>query len=106
MCHEMRRVEPVDWRYAAAIVGLIRYLKWLGEKAPGWVIGSDYLDYDPTCINEKDYLQFVEEMFQREMHHRIAEDLLKNGADSEEQIKLVNDKLSANNGFFALVKLK
>ena len=33
MKDEMVCLEPFDWRYSAAIVGLQKYLEWLGTEA-------------------------------------------------------------------------
>ena len=96
MCHELKKIEPFDWRYAAAITGLVEYLKWLGDKAPNWSIKEYSLEYDPVYITEQDYLNFVEYKYSSEMHHCIVEELLTERADTEVQIKSVNDKLSAN----------
>lgn len=96
MSKEYSVLEPLDWRYAAAMTGLAEYLTWLGDKAPDWEKKDDYLRYDPEYINEHDYLGFVEYKYHRDMHHKIIEDILREESPSENQIKQVNEKLSAN----------
>lgn len=96
MSKEYRVLEPLDWRYAAAMTGLSEYLTWLGDQAPDWEKKDDYLRYDPGYINEHDYLGFVEYKYCQDMHHKVIEDILKEENPSDDQIKLVNEKLSAN----------
>lgn len=42
MKDEMVCLEPFDWRYSAAIVGLRKYLEWLGvDEEPNLIITED-----------------------------------------------------------------
>lgn len=90
----LERVEPLDWRYSAAIVGLNEYLEWIN--ASEWQLQSEYLEYNPELITESNYLRFVEHKYPDDMHHLLAEELIEVETPSEEQIKLVNEKLTAN----------
>ena len=90
----LERIEPLDWRYSAAIVGLKEYLTWVG--ASNWKLQDEYLEYNPESITESDYLKFVEQKYSDDMHHVLAEELLLEEEPSEEQIKLINEKLTAN----------
>lgn len=96
MNNDRQTLEPFDWRYAAAIVGLVDYLKFLGDKAPDWELRQEQLEYHPEYINKTDYLKFVEYKYSNDMHHLEAEEVLQVENPGEEQIKYVNDKLKAN----------
>lgn len=95
-------VEASDWRYSAAIVGLIKYFNYLyvkgiEDKENLYQINDDILKYNSEAITEENYLLFVEEFFSKEMHHVFVESILSNDEITEEQEKLVNEKLKANN---------
>ncbi len=94
-------METSDWRYSASIVGLIKYFDYL--VAMGYEVESnlyniddDVISYNSESITEERYLLFVEYYFEGAMHHRIIEQILVNSEFTDEQIKLVNDKLKAN----------
>ena len=54
MKDEMVCLELFDWRYSAAIVGLRKYLEWLGvDEEPNLIITEDTLEYN------KKYLQNI-----------------------------------------------
>jgi CRISPR-associated protein Cst1 len=94
-------METSDWRYSASIVGLIKYFDYLvamGYELESnlYKINDDIISYKSESITEKRYLLFVEHYFEIAMHHRVIEQLLKNSDFTDEQIKLVNDKLKAN----------
>lgn len=99
------RLEPSDWRYSAAIVGLCRYFRWLSLK-PGCCrndlvrIEDDYIEYNAETVCGKDaeqhYLEFVEDYFAEYMHHVKIEELLKIDNLSDDYIKLCNEKLTGN----------
>lgn len=96
MKKEMMVVEPLDWRYSAAIAGLLQYLRWLGKTERDFELTEEVLRFPGEFINESDYLRFVEHKYEDEMHHRVIEDIVKQSEVSEEQMKLVNEKMSAN----------
>ena len=94
-------VEASDWRYSAAIVGLIKYFKFLyrkgiEDKENLYEINDDVLKYNSKAITEENYLLFVEEFFSKEMNHITLESILSNDEITEEQEKIVNEKLKAN----------
>ncbi|MBF8983305.1 type I CRISPR-associated protein Cas8a1/Csx8 [Lutibacter sp. B2] len=95
------KMETSDWRYSASIVGLIKYFDYLVAKGYEvesnlYKIEDDVIAYNSEAITEKRYLLFVEHYFETAMHHRVIEQMLKNSEFTDEQIKLVNDKLKAN----------
>ncbi|MGL5478855.1 MAG: type I CRISPR-associated protein Cas8a1/Csx8, partial [Clostridium sp.] len=59
-------------------------------------IDDDVLKYNSKMITEENYLLFVEDFFQKEMHHLVLESMLSNDEITEEQEKLINEKLKAN----------
>lgn len=91
------RLEPLDWRYSSAIVGLSRYLKY---HSCNFSLTEDYIEFDDEDIVEEKYLKFAENYFKEVMHHiTILEniDIIYEDEDKEiEKIKLINDKLKAN----------
>lgn len=90
------RLEASDWRYSASIVGLIKYFNYFNIDYSGYDNDVDVIEYNQDDLKLELYLQFVEKYFEEDMHHRIVEDLLEVDELSEEQIKLLNGKLSAN----------
>ena len=89
------KVYPLDWRYSAAIVGLVQYLTRFKKE---YELNEDYLDFKEEDINEHDYLKFAEEHFSDYMYHvgilSLMED--KNEEKKEKNIKGVNELISRN----------
>lgn len=96
-----RRIEPSDWRYSAAIVGMVRFFK---DRNIPYIIKGRYLYYnfEDVCSDGKDfegdreYLLFAEKWFSDKMHHNVVYKRLYRDQFTEEAIKEVNEKLSAN----------
>jgi len=59
-------------------------------------VNDEYIEFHPSVITDESYLLFAETHFRESMHHKTVEDLIQGNEPSEEQIKLVNDKLSKN----------
>jgi CRISPR-associated protein Cst1 len=94
-------METSDWRYSASIVGLIKYFDYLvnmGYEVQSnlYEIDHDVISYNSASITEERYLLFAENYFEDAMHHRVIENILNNSEFTDEQIKIVNDKLKAN----------
>ncbi|WP_426709397.1 type I CRISPR-associated protein Cas8a1/Csx8 [Cetobacterium sp. SF1] len=91
------RLEPWDWRWGASILGLTKYFDYFQDK---YELTEDYLEFDDDNITEDKYYKFVEEYFEKNMHHKDLESLIKNITENEEQeknkIKAINEKLKAN----------
>ena len=96
MNNDWRILEPYDWRYSAAITGLIRYFKYFDEKKDDWKIENECLIYNPASITQHDYLKFVEDNYPEDMAHLIIENMIHQDDLNEEQIKKVNEKMVAN----------
>lgn len=95
------KMETSDWRYSASIVGLIKYFDYLvfmgcEEEVDLYEIVDDVILYNRESITEERYLQFVEQYFEVAMHHRAIEQILINSEYTDDQIKLVNEKLKGN----------
>ncbi|SDP18862.1 type I CRISPR-associated protein Cas8a1/Csx8 [Clostridium gasigenes] len=91
-------METSDWRYSAAIVGLVKYFDYLVERGYDeeynfYKIDDDVIEYNSEEITEERYLMFVESYFESEMQHRDIEKMLQSDEFTEEQIKLINIKL-------------
>ncbi|BDR69774.1 type I CRISPR-associated protein Cas8a1/Csx8 [Clostridium tetani] len=86
-------LEPSDWRFSAAIVGLLQYLNYHDLD---YKMEEDYILYNSSGINEERYLDFVEYKYGEELHHRVVENILSNEEITEEQLKLINEKLVVN----------
>ena len=97
MKDEMVCLEPFDWRYSAAIVGLRKYLEWLGvDEEPNLIITEDTLEYNKKYLDKEDFLKFAEYYFKDDMHHIEIENKLKEKDPTEDQINIVNEKMKAN----------
>ena len=96
MKDEMVCLEPFDWRYSAAIVGLRKYLEWLGTEEPELIITEDTLEYNRKYLNKSELLKFAEYYFKDDMHHIEIENKLKEKNLTEDQINIVNEKMKAN----------
>ena len=97
MKDEIVCLEPFDWRYSAAIVGLRKYLEWLGvDEEPNLIITEDTLEYNKKYLDKEDFLKFAEYYFKDDMHHIEIENKLKEKNPTEDQINIVNEKMKAN----------
>lgn len=93
-------LQPTDWRFAAAVVGLCEYFDYFGivykvlydveEKPDNYIHGFDGIIYKSEDITEEKYLEFAENYFEKFMTHKNILNILESQEFSEEQIKLVN----------------
>lgn len=95
------KLEASDWRFSAAIVGLIEYFRYVDILEESWSIKDDYILYDSKLITKEKYLSFVEKRYDNKLHHKYVENQLDfyNNDDKEnqdEKIKAINEKLSGN----------
>lgn len=94
-------LQPTDWRFAAAVVGLCKYFDYFGidykvlydveEKPDNYIHGFDGIIYKSEDITEEKYLELAENYFEKYMTHKNILNILESQEFSEEQIKLVND---------------
>ena len=97
-------IQSTDWRYSAAIVGLVYYLDFHNldytflydseEKPDDYIKGFDGIMYHSEDITKDRYLQFVESYFSDDMTHCSMEKIIKNGVYNDDNIKQVNDNIS------------
>lgn len=110
-------LQPTDWRFAAAVVGLCKFFDYFGidykvlcdveEKPDNYVHGFDGIIYKSEDITEEKYLEFAENYFEKYMTHKNILNILKSQEFSEEQIKLVNDLVKSKTvlkGLFDKIK--
>ncbi len=94
-----RRIEPSDWRFSAAMVGLVRYFE--NQHLP-YVTEGRYLFYNFNDVDlsqaetERGYLKFVETRFIKLMHHVKVRQLLSENSGENIDIKEVKDRLNGN----------
>ena len=86
-------LEPSDWRFSAAIVGLMQYLDYYDLD---YKVEDDCIYYNISDITEEKYLEFVEYKYGEELHHKVVENILSSEDISEDQVKKINEKISAN----------
>ncbi|MDD6644598.1 MAG: type I CRISPR-associated protein Cas8a1/Csx8 [Oscillospiraceae bacterium] len=98
-------LQPTDWRYASATLGLLKFLKYYGfdyeilnncdEKPCGAVYGFDGILYKQEYITEENYLLFAEHHFSKDMTHISILNMLKKEELSDEDVKTVNELLKS-----------
>ena len=96
-------VSASDWKYSAAITGLIYYFKELEKKYEIKEITIDeitdsYLVYNKEDVNEESYLNFIERFYSEEaLVHKKLENQLKHTKEfTPEIIKSIKENMSAN----------
>lgn len=95
------RIEPSDWRYSAAIVGMIRFFD---DRKIAYSSKGRYLYYNFEDIHnesndlegDRNYLLFAEKWFSDKMHHKELGIRLGQSEFTEEQISEINKILSVN----------
>lgn len=110
-------LQPTDWRFAAAVVGLCKYFDYFGidykvlcdveEKPDNYIHGFDGIIYKSEDITEEKYLEFAENYFEKYMTHKNILNILESQEFIEEQIKLVNDLVKSKTvlkGLFDKIK--
>lgn len=93
---------PTDWRYSAAIVGLIYYFEFSNKQFDkieyekityeGWPA----IAYSSQDIREERFLIFAENFYPDEFLHRKAENMLKKEEWNDDEIDLINKYLTGN----------
>lgn len=113
---------PIEWRYSASVVGLIRFFDFI-EKDEGIKIysitkRSEQLDvykkiggyiegikYNRADLTQERYLRFSENFFNEEFQHIRAERILNSSEEfSDDQISLVNNLLTGQDSNVILKK--
>ena len=91
-------LECLDWRYSAAIVGLIKYFNFTNEdyKKIEYEQDGDSISFNQEDIIMERYLAFVEDYYKEDMYHKKVEELLFYSEFDENTIKVVNELLRGN----------
>ncbi len=103
--HYNALLQPTEWRYSAAALGLLKFLKFCNcdyellnncsEKPEEAIYGFDGILYDESCITEENYLLFAEDYFKSDMTHIIILNILKKDEFTDEDVKKVNDLIKS-----------
>ena len=93
-----RRICPSDWRFSASIVGMIRFFE---EEEIEFDLSEDgfYLYYNYEDVSEENdwkYFDYVEKTYHDSLHHTVLEDLLSIKDKSDEQKKIIKEKMNGN----------
>lgn len=91
-----KTLETYDWRHSAAALGLIKFFRYIDPLGEHYNIKNDFIEYDSSLITKENYLKFVEYYYGDKLHHVFVENMMKKKEYSEEEIKLINEKLSGN----------
>lgn len=87
------KIEPSDWRFSSVISGLIEYFKFYSID---YKLDEEALYFNSEEFTNERYLEFVENKYSDDMHHKVVEGLLKKVEFTDEEIKFINEKLQAN----------
>lgn len=91
-----RKLELSDWRYSAAAVGMIRYFQYHHLEYEMDRYELRYHSQD-VGINANDkYFSFVEDFYYEELHHTEIERILQQEELKDEEVKLIQTKLTVN----------
>lgn len=96
------KLEPSDWRFSAAIVGLLEYFEYIDTLETSYKVEDEYILYNSELITKENYLKFVEKKYGENLHHKYVELNLEhynqdnNENDNTYIIKSINEKLSGN----------
>ena len=96
------KLEPSDWRFSAAIVGLLEYFEYIDTLETSYKVEDEYILYNSELITKENYLKFVEKKYGENLHHKYVELNLEhynqdnNDNDNTYIIKSINEKLSGN----------
>ena len=96
------KLEPSDWRFSAAIVGILEYFEYIDTLETSYKVEDEYILYNSELITKENYLKFVEKKYGENLHHRYVELNLEhynqdnNENDNTYIIKSINEKLSGN----------
>lgn len=96
-------ISASDWKYSAAITGLIYYFKELEKKYEIKKVTIDeitdsYLLYNKKDISEENYLNFIEKFYSEDtlVHKKLENQLNYNKEFTPELIKSIKENMSAN----------
>ena len=89
------RTECIDWRYSAAILGLVKFYEYAQIKGFDlkFDYDEDYIYYNIEDITEELFLDFAENSFKKDMHHVFVENAIRDKNEfTEDEIKIINER--------------
>lgn len=102
-------IQPTDWRYSAACLGLHSFLTYSGfdfmllndceDTVDGAIYGFDGILYHSSDLTEENYLLFAESYFRKYMTHLTILSMLENAEFTKENIKKVNGLIKSKKVF-------
>ena len=66
------KLEPSDWRFSAAIVGLLEYFEYIDTLETSYKVEDEYILYNSELITKENYLKFVEKKYGENLHHKYV----------------------------------
>ncbi len=116
---------PIEWRYSAAVAGLIRFFDFIEEtegiklyrktstsdrsRIPAYDEMGGYIEgimYNRSALTEERYISFCEHFFANDMQHIQAERILKNNTEYSDELKsAVNNLLTGTQANTVLKKI-
>lgn len=90
------RTECIDWRYSAAILGLVKFYEYAQIKGFDlkFDYDEDYIYYNIEDITEELFLDFAENAFKKDMHHVFVENaIIDKDEFTEDELKIINKRL-------------
>ena len=92
------KLEPSDWRFSAAIVGLLEYFEYIDPLETSYKVEDEYILYNSELITKENYLKFVEKKYGENLHHKYVEHYNQDNNENDNTyiIKSINEKLSGN----------
>ena len=91
-----QKIEPLDWRYSATIVGLYKYFNLFGKENVDFRITDDAFEFNEEDITEERYYDFADFYFQMQgvnSSYKITKRLLSKEELTKSERKLLKDKL-------------
>ena len=102
-------LQPTDWRYSAAITGLVEFftefgidylvLENISDKPKTAISGFDGIVYNQEDITEDRYLEFAQSHFRDSMTHLTIENLLKSDEFNRDEVKKINELIKSKTVF-------
>ncbi len=93
------RTECIDWRYSAAILGLMKFYEYTKIKGFDFKFDydEDYFYYNDEDITDKLFLDFAENSYKKDMHHIFVENAIMDKEEfNDDEIKVINTRLLGN----------
>ena len=87
------RLYPSDWRYSAAIIGLIKYFDY---NEISYHKDVNYIEYNKEDLDREKYLNFAKDFYQEDFHHIKLLNSLNKEEYSDEDISNINKLIKSS----------